>query len=125
VGVITGIGNLVPYVGLVLAIIPGVLLALVSGAVVPSLLKLAAVFVVEQLMDGSILGPRIVGGAVGLNPVWVMIAIAFFSALLGFVGLLLAVPLALLVRMVVERGITRYRASDYFTGAGGAPAPTG
>ncbi len=125
VGVITGIGNLVPYVGLVLAIIPGVLLALVSGAVVPSLLKLAVVFVVEQLMDGSILGPRIVGGAVGLNPVWVMIAIAFFSALLGFVGLLLAVPLALLVRMVVERGIARYRASDYFTGAGGTPAPTG
>jgi len=125
VGAITGIGNLVPYVGLVLAIIPGILLALVSGAVVPSLLKLAVVFVVEQLMDGSILGPRIVGGAVGLNPVWVMIAIAFFSALLGFVGLLLAVPLALLVRMVVERGITRYRASDYFTGAGGAPAPTG
>jgi predicted PurR-regulated permease PerM len=125
VGVITGIGNLVPYVGLVLAIIPGVLLALMSGAVVPSLLKLAAVFVVEQLMDGSILGPRIVGGAVGLNPVWVMIAIAFFSALLGFVGLLLAVPLALLVRMVVERAIARYRTSAYFTGAGGAPAATG
>jgi predicted PurR-regulated permease PerM len=123
VGVITGVGNLVPYVGLVLAIIPGVLLALVSGAVVPSLLKLAAVFAVEQLMDGSILGPRIVGGAVGLNPVWVMIAIAFFSALLGFVGLLLAVPLALLVRMVVERAIARYRASAYFTGA--APPAAG
>ncbi|MGD0483664.1 MAG: AI-2E family transporter [Gemmatimonadales bacterium] len=121
VGVITGFGNLVPYVGLVLAIIPGVLLALVSGAVVPSLLKLAAIFVVEQLMDGSILGPRIVGGAVGLNPVWVMIAIAFFSALLGFVGLLLAVPLALLVRMVVERAIVRYRTSAYFTAADGQP----
>ena len=125
VGVITGVGNFVPYVGLVLAIIPGVLLALMSGAVVPSLLKLAAVFVVEQLMDGSILGPRIVGGAVGLNPVWVMIAIAFFSALLGFVGLLLAVPLALLVRMVVERAIARYRASSYFAGAGAAPPAAG
>jgi predicted PurR-regulated permease PerM len=123
VGVITGVGNLVPYVGLVLAIIPGVLLALVSGAVVPSLLKLAAIFVVEQLLDGSLLGPRIVGGAVGLNPVWVMIAIAFFSALLGFVGLLLAVPLALLVRMVVARAIARYRASGYFTGA--APTAAG
>jgi len=125
VGVITGFGNLVPYVGLVLAIIPGVLLALVSGAAVPSLLKLVAVFAVEQLMDGSILGPRIVGGAVGLNPVWVMIAIAFFSVLLGFVGLLLAVPLAILVRLVVERAIAGYRASVYFTGAGSAPAAAG
>jgi predicted PurR-regulated permease PerM len=122
VGVIAGIGNLVPYVGLVVSIIPGILFALVSGAIVPNLLKLGAVFVVEQIMDGSVTGPRIVGGAVGLNPIWVMISIAFFSVLLGFVGLLLAVPLAILVRMVVERAIARYRQSDYFSDAP-APAP--
>jgi len=117
VGVIAGIGNLIPYVGLVASIIPGILLALVSGAIVPNLLKLGAVFAVEQFIDGSVTGPRIVGGAVGLNPIWVMISIAFFSVLLGFVGLLLAVPLAILVRMVVERAIARYRQSDYFAGA--------
>ena len=49
----------------------------------------------------------------------------FFSALLGFVGLLLAVPLALLVRMVVERALARYRASAYFAGAGAAPPAAG
>ena len=125
VGVIAGIGNLVPYVGLVASIIPGILLALVSGAIVPNLLKLGAVFAVEQFIDGSVTGPRIVGGAVGLNPIWVMISIAFFSVLLGFVGLLLAIPLAILVRMVVERAIARYRQSDYFAGAPHAsPAET-
>jgi predicted PurR-regulated permease PerM len=117
VGVIVGIGNLIPYVGLVVSLIPGVLFALVSGAVVPNLLKLGAAFAMEQVLDGSVLGPRIVGGAVGLNPIWVMISIAFFSVLLGFVGLLLAVPLAILVRMVVERAIVRYRHSTYFTDA--------
>jgi predicted PurR-regulated permease PerM len=117
VGVIVGIGNLVPYVGLFASMIPGVLLALVSGAVVPNLLKLGAVFAGEQILDGSLLGPRIVGGAVGLNPIWVMISIAFFSVLLGFVGLLLAVPLAILVRMVIERAIVRYQQSAYYTGA--------
>lgn len=116
VGVITGLGNVVPYFGMVLSLIPAVLLALVSGAVVPNLLKLVAVFTVEQVME-STTGPRIVGGAVGLNPVWVMVAVAFFSVMLGFVGLLLAVPLAILVRMVVERGLARYRASAYYTGA--------
>ena len=117
VGTIVGIGNLVPYVGLAASIIPGILLALVSGAIVPNLLKLGAVFAAEQILDGSVTGPRIVGGAVGLNPIWVMISIAFFSVLLGFVGLLLAIPLAILVRMVVERAIARYRQSDYFAGA--------
>jgi predicted PurR-regulated permease PerM len=116
VGVITGIGNVVPYFGMVFAIIPAVLLALVSGAIVPNLLKLVAVFAVEQVME-AITGPRIVGGAVGLNPVWVMVAVALFSVMLGFVGLLLAVPLAILVRMVIERGLARYRASEYYAGA--------
>lgn len=125
VGVIVGIGNLVPYVGLYVSMVPGILFALVSGAIVPNLLKLGVVFAMEQILDGSVLGPRILGGAVGLNPVWIMISIAFFSVLLGFVGLLLAVPLAILVRLVVERAIARYRASAYFTGAGAAPAPTG
>ena len=125
VGVIVGIGNLVPYVGLYVSMVPGVLFALVSGAIVPNLLKLGAVFAMEQILDGSVVGPRILGGAVGLNPVWIMISMAFFSVLLGFVGLLLAVPLAILVRLVVERAIARYRASAYFTAAGAAPAPTG
>ena len=97
VGVIWGLGNLIPYFGLVLSIIPALLLALVSGAVIPNLIKLAVIIAVEQVME-AVTGPRIVGGAVGLNPVWVMVAIAFFSVLLGFVGLLLAVPLAILVR---------------------------
>jgi predicted PurR-regulated permease PerM len=78
---------------------------------------------VEQFVDGTITGPRIVGGAVGLNPVWVMIAIAFFSVLLGFVGLLLAVPLAILVRLVAERAIERYRRSPYFASPAAAPPP--
>ena len=122
VGVIWGLGNVIPYFGMVLSIIPAVLLALVSGAVLPNLLKLAVIVAVEQVME-AVTGPRIVGGAVGLNPVWVMIAIAFFGVLLGFLGLLLAVPLAILVRMVVERAIVRYRQSAYFAGTDAAPAP--
>jgi len=121
VGVIAGLGNLVPYVGLPLSLIPGVLLALVSGSILPSLLKLGAVFAAVQFMDGSITGPRIVGGSVGLNPVWVMVALALFGVLLGFVGLLVAVPLAVLVKMAAERALRRYRESEYYTGAAAPP----
>lgn len=116
VGVIMGLGNVIPYFGMVAAIIPAVLLALASGAIVPNLLKLVVIVAVEQAME-AITGPRIVGSAVGLNPVWVMVAIGFFSVMLGFVGMLLAVPLAILVRMVVVRGLARYRSSAYYTGA--------
>ncbi|MDP3775721.1 MAG: AI-2E family transporter, partial [Gemmatimonadales bacterium] len=116
VGVIAGIGNLVPYIGLPISIIPGVLLALVSGSVWPSLLKLVVVFGVVQFVDGSITGPRIVGKSVGLDPVWVMIALALFGSLLGFVGLLVAVPLAVMVKLLVKQALERYRSSDLYAG---------
>lgn len=114
VGVIAGLGNLVPYIGLPLSLIPGLILALVSGEVWTNLFKLAIVFFVVQFIDGSITGPRIVGKSVGLNPVWVMIALVLFGSLLGFVGLLVAVPLAVLVKMFVTRGIAHYKASALY-----------
>ena len=117
VGVIAALGNLIPYIGLPLSIIPGVLFALVSGAILPSLLKLGAVFFVVQFIDGSITGPRIVGGSVGLNPVWVMIALVLCGSLLGFVGLLVAVPLAVLVKLLAQRALARYHESPLYAGA--------
>jgi predicted PurR-regulated permease PerM len=111
-----GLGNLVPWIGVPLSMIPGVVLALASGAIGTSLLQLVVVFGVVTLLDQAVTGPRIIGGAVGLNPVWVMIALAMFGLLLGFVGLLVAVPLAVLVRLLATRGLAHYRASGYYAG---------
>jgi predicted PurR-regulated permease PerM len=119
--VVAGLGNLIPYVGLPLSLVPGILIALVSGSVLPNLLKLGAVSAAVQFVDGSITGPRIVGGSVGLNPVWVMIALALFGTLLGFVGLIVAIPLSVLVKMLAHRALERYRSSDYYRGT--APLP--
>jgi predicted PurR-regulated permease PerM len=117
VAVSAGLGNLIPYIGLPLSLIPGLILALASGAIGTSLVQLVVVFGAVQFMDQVITGPRIVGGAVGLNPVWVMVALALFGLLLGFVGLLVAVPLAVLVKMLAHRALARYRASAYYAGA--------
>ena len=121
-GVAAGLGNLVPYIGLPLGILPGVVLALTSGAIGTSFLQLLVVEGVVQVMDQVVTGPRIVGGAVGLNPVWVMIALALFGLLLGFVGLLVAIPLAVLVKLLATRAVARYRASVYY---GASPPLTG
>lgn len=116
VAVSAGIGNLIPYIGPPLSLVPGILFALTAGAVGASLLQLLVVFGVVLFIDQVVTGPQIVGRAVGLNPVWVMIALAVFGMLLGFVGVLVAVPLAVLVRMVAQRGLARYRASAYYAG---------
>ena len=122
-GIFAALGNLIPNIGLFLSMIPGLLIALVSPDIGVSLLKLVAVFGVVQFIDASITGPRIVGGSVGLNPVWVMLAVLVFGSLMGFLGMFLAVPLAVLVKMFVVRIVRRYETSPIYYEPGGPPAP--
>lgn len=116
VALFAGVFNLVPYLGLVVSLIPGIIIALLSGDIGASLLKLAAVFIVVQTIDGTITGPRIVGGSVGLHPVWVILALAVGSFFFGFVGLLLAMPAAVLIKLLLRDAIVRYQQSRVFEG---------
>jgi predicted PurR-regulated permease PerM len=114
VGVIAGVFNLVPYLGLVASIIPVLIIALLTGSFLASILKAGIVFAIVQFIDGSITGPRIVGGSVGLHPVWVILALAVGSSFFGFVGLLLAMPAAVLVKLLLRESLARYRSSRIF-----------
>jgi predicted PurR-regulated permease PerM len=107
VGAVAGVFNLVPYLGLVVSVVPVVIIALLSGSFLGSLLKAGIVFGIVQFIDGSITGPRIVGSSVGLHPVWVMLALAVGSFFYGFVGLLLAMPAAVLLKLVVRETLVR------------------
>ncbi|MDT8367580.1 MAG: AI-2E family transporter [Longimicrobiales bacterium] len=109
--------SVVPYLGLLLSLIPALAVALASGAIGASLLKVAVVFGVVQVLDGTVISPRIVGGSVGLHPVWVVLALSAGGFYLGFVGLLLGVPMAVGVKLIAIRIVERYRASGVY----GAP----
>ncbi|MFQ5688868.1 MAG: AI-2E family transporter [Gemmatimonadota bacterium] len=119
-GLIAGVFNLVPYLGFALGLLSAILVAVFSGAILTSLAKVAIVFAVEQVMEG-ILGPLIVGESVGLHPVWVILALALFSFFLGFVGLLIAVPAAVLLKLLIQVGLRRYRASRVYLRGVGEP----
>ncbi|MBI4544879.1 MAG: AI-2E family transporter [Gemmatimonadetes bacterium] len=114
VGTVAGVFNLVPYLGLVASLVPAVIIALLSGSILLSLGKVALVFVLVQLLDSTVLGPRIVGGSVGLHPVWVILALAVGGSFFGFVGLLLAMPVALLLKLFVRLGLERYQSSGAY-----------
>lgn len=116
-GVVAGVFNVVPYLGLIVSLIPALFIALFSGAVLLSLGKLALVFGVVQALDSAVVGPRIVGESVGLHPVWVILALAVAGFFWGFVGLLLAVPLAVLVKLLLAVALERYQRSRLYLGA--------
>ena len=129
VGAVAGVFNIVPYLGLVVSLVPALLIAILSGAFLENILRLAIVFGIVQMLDGNVIGPRIVGESVGLHPVWVMLAVAVGGFFYGFVGLLVAIPGAILAKLLLEAGLERYRRSELFLGGTGeeagetAPAP--
>ncbi|MDZ7780877.1 MAG: AI-2E family transporter [Gemmatimonadota bacterium] len=115
-GLIVAVFSIVPYLGLVLSLAPAILIALVSGSVALSLLKVAVVYAVAQGLEGTVISPRIVGESVGLHPVWVVLALALGGYFFGFVGLLIGVPAAAMGKLLVLRALERYRASDFYGG---------
>jgi predicted PurR-regulated permease PerM len=117
VGVVAGIFNLIPYLGLVVSIIPVLIIALLSGHFVSIIARAGIVFFIVQLIDGSITGPRIVGGSIGIHPVVVILALAVGSFFFGFVGLLLAMPAAILIKLLARDAIVRYKRSALYRGA--------
>lgn len=112
-GLLAGVLNVVPYLGLIVSVAVALVIAVFTGPVLTSLTKVALVYGVEQVVE-NIVGPRIVGESVGLHPVWVILALALFSFFFGFVGLLLAVPAAVLVKLSVEVAVRRYENSAWY-----------
>jgi predicted PurR-regulated permease PerM len=81
-------------------------------------LIVVGIFAIGQFLEGYILSPRLVGGSVGLHPVWLMFALFAAGALFGFVGLLVAVPVAAAIAVVVRFALSRYLSSPLYTGVG-------
>jgi len=113
-GLLVAVFNVVPYLGLVLSLIPALFLAVVSGSVGVSLLKVAVVYGAAQLLESSVISPRVVGDSVGLHPVWVLLALAVGGFYFGFVGLLIGVPAAVGIKLLSVRAVARYKSSDLF-----------
>jgi predicted PurR-regulated permease PerM len=117
IGLISGIITFIPYVGSM----TGLILAL--GVAVAqfwpdysSILMVLGIFLVGQFLEGNLLAPKLVGESVGLHPVWLIFALLAFGYLFGFVGLLVAVPLAATIGVLVRFALKRYRASSLYTG---------
>ena len=119
IGIGAGVLSFIPYVGSITGALLSIGMALVQFW--PdwiSIAMVAAIFALGQFIEGNFLSPKLVGGRVGLHPVWLMFALFAFGYLFGFVGLLLAVPLAAAVGVLARFALRKYLASPIYLGAG-------
>lgn len=114
VGFIAGIISFIPYVGSITGFILGIVLAFAQYGDISHVLYVIAVFMCGQFLEGNFLTPKLVGESVGLHPVWVMFALLAGGVLLGFLGLMLAVPVAAIIGVLVRHGIRRYKLSSLY-----------
>ena len=107
-GLIAGVLDAVPLIGPILGTVPAVFIAL---SVRPSLaLWVVLTYVVIHLFETNVLAPRVMGKTVGVNPLVTLLSISAFGALLGLAGLFLAIPIAAILQLILERFIERQRA---------------
>lgn len=120
VGAIAGVITFIPYVG-----------ALIGGALAIGLAffqfwgdwlqigLIAGIFGVGQFLEGNIITPKLVGQSIGLHPVWLLFALSAFGTLFGFVGMLVAVPVAAAIGVLTRFLVTRYQSSQLYRGLAG------
>ncbi|WP_114391845.1 AI-2E family transporter [Oleisolibacter albus] len=122
VGLFAGLLSFIPYVGSLTGFLASVGIAFFQYDEMWRVGLVAGIFIVGQAVEGNVLTPKLVGDRVGLHPVWVMFALLAAGSLFGFVGVLLAVPVAAVIGVLVRFGLRQYMASPlYIGGVGGHP----
>ncbi|HRN61636.1 MAG TPA: AI-2E family transporter [Luteimonas sp.] len=118
IGIVAGLISFVPYLGATTGIVMAVLAALVQaqGFDLKLLVLVGAVFAIGQLIESYVLTPRIVGDRIGLHPVVVMFAVMAGGQLFGFVGMLIALPVAAVANVLLRFAHERYTQSRLYAG---------
>ena len=122
IGIATGLLSFIPYFGMAIGFVVGVTLAILQFPDWLPVAIVAGVFLLGQALEGNFLTPKLVGERIGLHPVWVIFALLAGGALAGFLGVLLAVPIAAVLGVMARFAIGRYQESAYYLGTSGGDA---
>jgi len=114
IGLSAGILNFIPYLGSAFALLAGLVMSLLGGWHPSQLVGVVIAYAAVQTFESFVITPRIVGKTVGLNEVWVILALFVGGELFGFMGILLALPSAAVAKIFITRGVRRYRESQLF-----------
>ena len=114
IGIIAGMLSFIPYVGSTFGLVASLLLAFVQFDNTFDIGAVLCVFLVGQSLEGYVLTPKLVGDRVGLHPAWILFALFAGGTLMGFVGVLIAVPVAAVVGVLTRFAIREYKSSQFY-----------
>jgi predicted PurR-regulated permease PerM len=113
-GFLTGLLSFIPYLGFGLGLALALLAAFLQDQGVQPFVWVATIYLAGQLIESLVLTPRLIGGRVGLHPVAVILGLLVFGELLGFFGVIVALPVCAVLLVALRHGLAAYRASEFF-----------
>jgi len=117
IGVVAGFISFIPYIGTLVGGALAIGVAVVQFWGDPTMIAIvAAIFIGGHLVEGNYLSPKLVGGSVGLHPVWLLLAMSVFATLFGFIGLLVAVPVSAMIGVLVRFAVEEYMDGRLYRG---------
>jgi len=125
IGIFTGLAVFVPYLGFGLGMVLALMAGLLQMATSQALIMVAVVFGLGQLIESFVLTPRLVGERIGLHPLAVILALMAFGQLLGFVGVLIALPASALLLVALRHLHQQYLSSALYQKSGTGPHEEG
>ena len=114
-GMMAGLVNLVPYLGLILGLVPSAIMTYIHTQEWLPVLGVAGVFAFVQAIEGFVITPRVVGENIGLHPVAVIFAVLLGGELFGITGMILGVPVVAVLNVLLSRGVVQYKASSLYS----------
>lgn len=114
IGILAGLVSFVPYLGAIVGIISACIAALVQFHEMTPLISVGIVFLIGQALEGTVLTPKLVGDKIGLHPVAVIFSVLAGGQLFGFLGILLALPMASIVMVFLRHVHDIYRDSEFY-----------
>jgi len=117
IGMLAGMVSFVPYLGFIVGIVSASVAILLQTHDVMQLIPVLVVFSIGQMLEGMALTPLLVGDKIGLHPVVVIFAVLAGGQLFGFVGILLALPVAAILAVILRHLHGEYKSSSIFNNA--------
>jgi predicted PurR-regulated permease PerM len=114
IGLLTGFFSFIPYLGMAIGACVGLAVAAFQFQDLVMVGLVAGVFALGQFIEGNLISPRVVGGRIHLHPVWMIFAVLAGTVLFGFLGTLLAVPVAGVLGVLIRFGLSQYKASRLY-----------
>jgi predicted PurR-regulated permease PerM len=116
IGMIAGLVSFVPYLGFIVGIVIAGIAAIMQFGDITHLVYVGIVFMVGQMLEGMVLTPALVGDRIGLHPVAVIFAVLAGGQLFGFLGVLLALPVAAIIVVILRYLHEQYKSSTMYSG---------